>query len=189
MNPKQLTAHKSALQRGAHASVGKRPERPSHAALPAGRGEDASGRQADGSPRIPRIIRRLLLPFGVTAVSGAVFVTALTAAAYQAADPTAWILPLSAASLGLASLAGGITAGKCSGEGAVGGSLISGCLLAALLCAVALLGPADAAGISAAGAWLLRLSPIPLHLAGGLLVRPRKRSATHTAGKHPAHRR
>ncbi len=183
MSQRQLTAHKSA-----HASVGKHPDRLPHAALPAGRrgqAEEPSDRPAGG---FSRILRGLLVPMAVTAVSGVVCITALTAAAYRSPDPSALVLPLTAAALGLSSLAGGIAAGKCGGEGAVGRSLVSGCLLAAVLCLCALLRNGGVMGLPTAAAWMIRLSVIPLHLLGGLFTRPRKKPASHTAAKHPAHR-
>ncbi len=180
MNQRQLTKH---------ASVGKRPDRLSHPALTAGRAghaEEPSDTQAGG---FSRILRRLLLPLAVTAASGAAIVTAMTAAACQSPDPTALITPLAMASLGIASLVGGITAGKCGRDNAVGSSLASGVLLAAILCLISLVGRGDAAGLPTAAAWLLRLSPIPFHLLGGIMARPKKKPASHTAGKHPARHR
>lgn len=180
MNQKQLTDHPS---------VGKHPDRPSHTAISArglGHAEEPSDDIEGG---FSRILRRLLLPLAVTAVAGLIFVTALTVAAFNSPDPTALVTPLSAAALALASLVGGITAGKCHGERAVAGSLISGCLLAALLCLLALLIGGEAQGMPPAVAWLIRLATIPVHMIGGILARPKQKPATHTAGKHPSHRR
>ena len=170
-----------------HSSVGKHPDRLPHPALTAGRSgraEEPSDTQAGG---FSRALRKLLLPLAVTAISGAVFVTVLTAAAYQTPDPTALVTPLSMAALGLASLAGGITAGKCNRERTMLGSMVSGCLLAVILCLVAWMGGVSQGMI----AWLTRLSTVPIHLVGGFVTRPRKKSVGHTAGKHPsiAHRR
>ena len=167
-----------------HSSVGKHPDRVPHPALTAGRSgraEEPSDRQAGG---FSRILRKLLLPLAVTVASGAVFVTVLTIAAYQSPDPTALVTPLSIASLGLASLAGGITAGKCHGEGAIPGSLMSGCTLALILCLVGWIGGGESEGLIP---WLIRLATVPVHLVGGLMTRPRKKPAGHTAGKHPSH--
>ncbi len=169
-----------------HSSVGKHPDRLPHPALTAGRSgraEEPSDTQAGG---FSRILRKLFLPFAVTTVSGVVFVTALTLAAYQTPDPTALISPLSMAALGLASLAGGITAGKCNRERAMLSSFVSGCTLAAILCLIAWIGGGESRETIP---WLIRLSAIPLHLLGGFMTRPRKKPAGHTAGKHPSHGR
>ena len=183
MSQKQLTAH-----RAAHASVGKHPDRLSRAALPAGRrghAEEPSDRPAGG---FSRILRGLLLPLAVTALSGVVWITVLSAVAYRSSDPTSLILPLTVTALEISSLAGGIAAGKCGGEGAVGHSLVSGCFLAAVLCLCTLLRGGGVTGMPAVAGWLIRISVVPMHLLGGLLVRPRKKPASHTAVKHPAHR-
>ncbi len=180
MNQRQLTNH---------SSVGKHPDRLSHPALSAGRLGHAEEPSDDTAGGFSHILRRSLLPLAVTTVAALVFVTALAAAAYQSPDPTSLVSPLSAAALGLASLAGGITAGKCHGERAVGGSLICGCLFAAILCLIALLGGGGIHGLPTAVAWLIRLATIPVHLIGGILTRPKQKPVTHTAGKHPSHRR
>ena len=169
-----------------HSSVGKHPDRLPRPALTAGRSgraEEPSDTQAGG---FSRMVRKLLLPLAVTIASGVVFVTVLTVAAYQSSDPTVLVTPLSIAALGLASLAGGITAGKCHGEGAIPGSLISGCTLAMILCLMGWIGGGGSGGFVP---WLIRLTPIPIHLLGGLMTRPRKKPVAHTAGKHPSHQR
>lgn len=176
MNPKQLTKH---------ASVGKHPDRLSHPALTAGRighAEEPSDQSAGG---FSRTLRNLLLPAAVSAATGLVAVTALTAVATSSApDPSALVPALSAVALALASFAGGLTAGKCHGERAMAGSLISGSLLAALLCLIGLVSGGGHAGTWSAypGAvvWLIRLAPLPIHALGGLLTRPRPKKASHT---------
>ena len=179
MSQRQLTKH---------TSVGKRPDRLSHPALTAGRVGHAE-EPSDNAGGFSRILRRFLMPLGVTAGSGAIAVIAMTVAACQTPDPTALITPLAAAALGIASIAGGITAGRCSPDNAVGSSLVSGVLLTAILCLIALPGGGDTVDLSTAAAWFIRLSPIPFHLLGGIMARPRKKPASHTAGKHGVHRR
>ncbi len=172
--------------RAQHNSVGKPPDRLPRPALTvgrSGRAEEPSDTQAGG---FSRILRKLFLPFAVTTASGVIFVTALTLAAYRSPDPTALVTPLSVAALWLASLAGGITAGKCAGEKAMIGSLISGCMLAAILCLIAWINGGEEQGVIP---WLIRLATVPIHLLGGFVTRPRKKPAGHTAGKHPSHRR
>lgn len=171
-----------------HSSVGKHPDHQSHPALVAGRTAHAEEPSDDIAGGFSRILCKLFLPLAVTAVSGAVFVTALTIPAYQSQNPTALVTPLSMAALGVASLAGGITAGKCGRERAVPGSLVSGCLFAGILCLIALFGSGEMQGIPTSVAWMIRLAAIPVHMIGGFMVRPRKKPTTHTAGKHASHR-
>ena len=174
-------------QRTNHLSVGKHPDRLTHPALSAGRLGHAEEPSDEGiADGFSHTIRRFLLPLAVTVFSGGIFTTALSVAAWNSADPTAWIPLLSPIVLGLAALAGGITAGKCCKERAVGGSFMSGCLFAAILCLLALLAGKGEQGLAS---WLIRLATIPVHGIGGFLSRPRKRPAAHTAGKHPSHHR
>ena len=180
MNQKQLTNH---------SSVGKHPDRLPHSALSAGRfghAEEPSDEIAGG---FSRMIRKLLLPLAAAALAGLIFVTALAVAAFQSHDPTSLVTPLSVVALGLASLVGGMTAGKCYGEGAAAGSLVSGGIFAAVLCLVALLGGGEMNGIPTVLAWLIRLATVPVHLIGGIIARPKQKPMTHTAGKHPSHSR
>lgn len=186
MKQRQLSAHRGAVHPAVPTSVGKRPDRLSHTALTAaraGHAEEPSDVRAGG---FSRVWRRILLPLGCSVGAEIVMITALAVAVHRYPDPTALIFPVSAAALGLSSLVGGITAGKCNGRGAVKGSLFSGCLMAAILCAAALLMSTDR---TSAMDWLLRLSPIPWHLIGGLLTRPRKKPSAHTAGTHASRRR
>ena len=179
MNRKQLLAHSSVGKHLAHPSYAVSTVKP----LAHGGGTD------DTEGAWGYICRRLLLPLTVALVSGAVFVTVLSLAAFNSPDPTSLVGLLSPISLGLASLSGGIAAGKCSGERAVSGSLISGCLFAAFLCVLSLFTAKDTHTVSATVMWLLRLSTVPAHLLGGILARPKKKSAAHTVGKHASHRR
>lgn len=180
MNHKQLTNR---------SSVGKHPDRLSHPALSAGRLGHAAEPSDNPAGGFSRVLYKLLLPLAITALTGALFVTALSVVAYQSPDPTAWILPLSTAALALASLAGGLAAGKCYGERAVSGSLLSGCLFAGLLCLIALLHGNVVNGMPIAVSWLIRLGTVPVYLLGGILTRPKPKIATHTAGNHLSHRR
>ena len=186
-------------------TVGHRPERLSHPALAAGRigraEKPSDNRSRDRSQDrscgheggFSYAARRLLLPLGVSAATGLLSVTALTAAAAGSPDPTAMLPLLSIAALALSSLAGGIAAGLLRRERAVAGSLVSGCLLAAALCIVGLLAsqrtvqPLWEQG--SVLAWLIRLIPIPVHGIGGFLTRQRPERPAHTAGNHPSHRR
>ena len=178
MNKRQLTSH---------SSVGKHPDRLSHPALSAGRighAEEPSEHTAGG---FSRILRRLLLTGAVTALAGAVFVTALSMVAWNSADPTALMRYLSPVALGLTSLVSGITAGKCCSDRPVAGGLVSGCLFAGRLCLIGLLG-GDMQGLPIPLVWLIRLSTIPVQVMGGIIARPKQRSAAHTTGKHSTHR-
>lgn len=172
------------------APVGKHPDRPSHPTHEArralGPAEEPPEEIAGG---FSRVFRRLLLPVVCTVPVGLIFLTVLTAAAYFSADPTALLLPLSCVALGLTSVAGGIIAGKIHGDGWAGGSLACGGLFAVLLSIVALMAGGGEAPLSSAVLWALRLSPIPLHLLGGWVARPRPRAAKHAVGAgHHAHR-
>lgn len=167
-----------------HNPVGKHPDRLPHPALTAGRSgraEEPSDTQSGG---FSRILRRFLLPLTAASISGVVFVTGLTFAAYQTSDPTAFISSLSVIALGLTSLAGGITAGRCNKERPVFGSFVSGCLLTAILFLTSRI-DGDAQGLMP---WLLRVAVIPFHMLGGFMTRPRKKHAGHTVGKHHPHR-
>jgi hypothetical protein len=174
-------------------SLGHRPDRLSHPTLPVGRigqAEKPSDHPAGG---FSRTLRSLLLPLAVTALTGLASVTGLTAFAGSSPDPAALIPALSALTLTLASLAGGVTAGLCRREQALSGSLISGCILAALLCLSALAGGSgETEGVwsaySPAVPWLIRIAPIPLHGLGGFLTRQRQKKPAHTAGKHSVSR-
>lgn len=174
-----------------HPSVGKHPDRPAHA-TPAVR---AKARQTeepsdDISGGFSRILRTLPLTLAVSALSGAVFVTAVTIAAFFSPDPTALTPILSVVALALTALVGGLVAGKQNPDNPLAGSLLSGCLMAGVLLLLSLLfsGATDGAEGSAWLPWLMRLGVILIHALGGFLTRPRPKTVAHTTGKHPARR-
>jgi hypothetical protein len=69
-------------------------------------------------------------------------------------------------------------------DGPVAASLVCGGLTAALLILISLVFEGKGDLLS----WGMRIGILPLHLAGGILTRPKPHSPTHTAGKHPARR-
>ncbi len=145
----------------------------------------------------------LLTPL-VTAAVGMALITVITAIAMSTPDPTALVRPLSVAALGVASLVGGVVAGKRSvgsedarnangTRAAVLGGLVSGLLWAALLALISVLLPGGTVDppLPAVLPWLMRLGAVALHTIGAYIARPRPRMAVHTAaptGKHPSHR-
>lgn len=166
-------AHKQ-LNSKAHSSVGKHPDHPSHPARSLGRvgyAEEPSDHSADG---FSAPVRRLILPPIVSAVTGVVAVTVITAFAVGSADPTFWIEGLSPLVTALASLAGGITAGLCHRRRAAASAILYGGILAGILCAIGLL-----AKTNAPMDWLTRLLPLPICAMGGFLTRPKPPKAGH----------
>lgn len=164
--------------RNHHESVGKHPDR---LASKARQTEEPSDEYAGG---FSSILRRMPIALGVTALSGLLAVTALCLAAFLSSDPTALLRPCTAAALVVASLCGGITAGKLNPSTPVTAGLLCGTATALLLTAAALLTGSGGGLLH----WGLRLSVIPVHLAGGIMTRPRRKLPTHTAGNHPSHR-
>ena len=167
----------------AHPSVGKHPDRPSHPALAAGRGghaEEPSDHMAGG---FSATWRRILWPCIAVAAGGLLSVTVSAAAAYGSADPTALIPALSAVSLALTSLSGGLTAGLCYRERAFAASFSVGGILTALLCLIGLF-----SGGGSPMDWLMRLIPLAVCTVVGFLTRKRPQRVIHThrAGTHPA---
>ena len=144
-----------------------------------GYSEEPSDNLAGG---FSRLFFRLGLPLGLSAASGLIFSAAAALAATATTDPTAWILPLSAVALFLSALVGGITAGKCNPQNVMGSAAISGSIFAVILIFLSLFG-GDMGWLS----WVMRLSPIPVHILGGALSRPRAKPAKHTTPRHPAH--
>ena len=145
-----------------------------------GRGysEEPSDNMAGG---FSRLLLRFGLPLGLFVASGVIFSAAAALAATATSDPTAWILPLSAVALLLASLVGGITAGKCSPQHAIGSAAVSGLILSVILILLSFFG-GDMGWLS----WVMRLSVIPVHILGGALSRPRAKPAGHTS-RHSSH--
>jgi hypothetical protein len=131
------------------------------------------------------ILRGYPITLAVTVLSGAVFITAAAFAAYHSPDPTALIAPLSAVALALAALTGGMTAGKLNPTRPMGAGLLCGGLTAVLLTVLSLLLGGNAGGFFP---WLMRIGVIPLHLLGGVIVRPRQKTPAHTAKGHSGRR-
>ncbi len=165
-------------------SVGRHPDRPAHgipARVSRGQTEEPSDDTAGG---FLSILRGYPIVLAVTALSALVFVTAACLAAWKSPDPTALILPASAIAQALASLVGGMTAGKLNPSNPLSASLLCGGLTAILITLLSMVFGGEGGLIS----WAMRLGGIPLHLVGGILTRPRKKAPTHTAGKHPSRR-
>jgi hypothetical protein len=121
---------------------------------------------------------------GVTVLSGLLLITALCLIALRSPDPTALIRPCAAAALMLASLCGGITAGKLNPATPLSAGLLSGAVATVLLILSALL-TGQSGGLLP---WVMRLAVILAYLLGSAMTRPRKKAPAHTAGKHPSRR-
>lgn len=170
--------------RNRHPSVGKYPDSPSAFPVRAmhGQTEEPSDDTAGG---FSRMLHTLLPVLAVTVLSGIVFVTAMTLAAYYSPDPTALTVPLSAAALLLTALAVGITAGKCNPHRPTASALLAGFLLAAALTLLSLLCGGENDTLLP---WLLRLAVMPAALLGGFLTRPKPKAPAHQVSRHTAHR-
>ena len=155
--------------------VGRHPDRPARTRVRPS--EEPSDTQAGG---FSSILRSYPLVWGITALTALLLVTAAALVLYNSPDPTALISPVSAALLAVSALIGGMVAGKLNRNGPVTASLVCGGLTAVLLILISLI----FAGKGDLLAWGMRLSVLPLHLAGGIITRP----PTHTAGKHPTRR-
>jgi hypothetical protein len=171
-----------------HTSVGRHPDLPARAAFgartPARPTEEPFDLQANG---FSSILRGIAAASAVTVLLGLVFVTAACFAAVHSPDPISLAAPLSAAALALASLLGGITAGRlCPARTAVA-ALLTGAAVALALSLLSLL-PLHMGESGRTLPWLIRLGTVPVHLLGGILARPRRKAPTHTAGKHPSRR-
>lgn len=162
--------------------VGKHPDRPSHspARLGTRQTEEPSHQAAGGFSSILKAYPAVL---GITLGLLLAAVTGAAIALYNTPDPTAGILPAAVAVMALASLGGGIGAGKLNPATPVAAGLLCGLMTAALLAALSLAG-------KEAGLPRFSMSGVTLaaHLVGSLIARPRKRSPTHTAVKRHAHR-
>ena len=161
-----------------HKSVGRHPDRPSS---PARQTVEPSDQAAGG---FSSMLRRLPIVLGVTALSGLLLVTALCLVAFLSSDPTALLRPCTAAALIVATLCGGITAGKLNPDAPLSAGLLCGTVTAGLLILAALVA-GQSGGILH---WGLRLAVIPVYAVGSALTRPRKKIPAHTAGKHPSRR-
>ena len=168
-----------------HPSVGKHTDRPAH---PVSHGK-STARQTEkpfdeASDGFSAILRSLPLSLGVTALTAIVFLTALAFAAYFSPDPMPLTKALSAVALALASVMGGLVAGRLNPARPLGASLLTGGTAVAVLLLLTLL-PGEDGGLLSL---LLRPAALLFHLLGGIMSRPRKKAPTHTAVKHPAHR-
>lgn len=165
-----------------HRSVGRHPDRPSHspARLGARQTEEPSHQAAGGFSSILKAYPAVL---GITLGLLLAAVTGAAIALYNTPDPTAGILPAAVAVMALASLGGGIGAGKLNPATPVAAGLLCGLMTAALLFFLSLVW--GEAGLLRFG---ISAGSLMAHLLGSLLARPRKKSPTHTAVKHPAHR-
>ena len=129
-----------------------------------------------------RIFGRLPLVCGLTAVLGVALSLASAACLLCTPDPVALIPIASRLSVCLASLLGGVLAARKTPATPLVGGLASGSVMALLLTVLGL-----CLGEGTAWAWMTRIGPLPLHLVGAYLARPRARAATHsahTAGHH-----
>ena len=163
--------------------VGRHPDRPARAPRggSARQTEEPSGRVAGG---FSSILRRYPLVLGITALTAALLTTIAAFALYKGPDPTALILPVSAAVPALASLCGGITAGKLNPTTPMAAGLLSGGLTAALLLLISLIF-GEGMGLISCG---MALGATLFHLLGSAITRPRKVSPVHRSGKHTSRR-
>ena len=164
-------------------SVGRHPDRLARAPRggSARQTEEPSDRAAGG---FSSILRGYPLVLGVTAPAAVLLTTVAALALYQSPDPTALILPVSAAVLALASLCGGVTAGKLNPTAPVAAGLLSGGLTAVLLLLISLI-CGEGMGLIP---WGMGIGSLLLHSLGSALTRPRKAAPTHRSGKHTSRR-
>ena len=158
-----------------HPSVGRHPDRP--AVHTARQTEEPSDRTGGGFSSILRCYPMIL---GITALTAVLLVTVAALALYNSSDPTALILPASAAVPTLAALCGGIVAGKLNPTAPMAAGLLSGGLTAALLLLLSLVFGEGGGWIS----WGMGLGTLLFSLLGSALTRPRKRAAAHSARSH-----
>lgn len=155
-------------------SVGRHPDRP--ARVLARSSEEPSDTQAGG---FSSVLRSYPIVLGITVLTVLLLVTVAALILCSSSDPTPWIMPVSAAILGISSLIGGITAGKLNPARPMAASLICGGLATVLLILISLFFQGKGDFLS----WSLRIGAMPLHLLGGVLTRPKAKAPTHTAGK------
>ncbi len=166
-----------------HKSVGRHPDRPAHILTQPGarQTEEPSDHAAGG---FSSILRRLPIVLGITVLSGLLLITVLCLIALRSPDPTALIRPGAAAALMLATLCGGIAAGKLNPATPLYAGLLCGAVSAVLLILSALFTGQSGGLLS----WVMRPAVILAYLLGSAMTRPRKKSPAHTAGKHPSRR-
>lgn len=162
-----------------HPSVGRHPDRPARTRVRPT--EEPSDTQAGG---FSSTLRRVLIAVGITMLTAVLLTTAAAVALYNSPDPTPWILPVSAAALALASLCGGITAGKLNPTAPVAAGLLSGGLTAALLLLISLIFR-ERGGLVP---WAMGSDALLASLMGSVWTRPRKRAPSHGTGGHHTHR-
>ena len=165
-----------------HKSVGNHPDR-----LVAARDRvsvrptEEPSQQKEGG--FSSVLRRYPAVLGITALIGLVAVTVATLILYNSSDPTAGVRPAGIIALILASLGGGIVAGRLSPSTPVAAGLLCGLLTGALLLICSLVW-----GEGGYWRWCMSGGAVVLHLLGGRIARPRKSLPAHTAGKHHGHR-
>ena len=165
-----------------HTSVGRHPDRSAPSPRRGGvKPIEEPSHQAEGG--FSSILRRYPAILGLTALISLVAVTVATLILYNSPDPTAGILPASVIALAIASFGGGIAMGKLIPATPVAAGLLCGGLTGGLLLICSLIW-----GDGGALRWCMSGGVVVLHLIGSLIARPRKKSPTHTAGKHHSHR-
>ena len=164
-----------------HRSVGRHPDRPAHS--PTGTRARQTEEPSPSAGGFSSILKAYPAVLGITLGLLALLVTGAVMALYGTSDPTAGIVPAALAILALSSLVGGIAAGKLNPATPVAAGLLCGLMTAALLFFLSLVW--GEAGLLRFG---ISAGSLMAHLLGSLLARPRKKSPTHTAVKHSAHR-
>lgn len=166
-----------------HPPVGRHPDRPARVRVRPP--EEPSDPQAGG---FSSILTGYPLTLGVTALSALLLVTVAAIPVCQSPDPMGLILPISAATLGVAALIGGTVAGKLNPACPLAASLVCGSITAALMILLSLLLGDGGSPLR----WIMGLGILPLHLLGGFLTRPRPKAPAHntarTARRHPSRR-
>ena len=158
-----------------HPSVGRHPDRPAHS--PARRGarqtEEPSHQAAGG---FSSILRRYPLVLGITLSAAVLLTLAAATVLYSCPDPTRWILPAAALSAALASLCGGMAAGKAFPASPIAAGSLAGGILSALLLLVSMtLG--EGGGLIP---WGFGGGMLLLHMLGSALTRPRPKRPAHS---------
>ena len=165
-----------------HTIVGNHPDRLAASRdRVAVRPTEEPSRQAEGG--FSSALRKYFTAWGITALLGLLFVSVATLILYNSSDPIAGVLPAAAVALALASAGGGIAAGRLMPSTPVTAGLICGVLTGVLLLMCSLIW-----GNGGIWRWCMSGEAILLHLLGGLIARPRKKTPTHTAGRHHSHR-